>query len=97
MSFKEKVQKVDGKNNKGIMFYSLSTCFWCDKAKDYMNQIGLGYDYLVVDELEGADQQEAIAEISKYNPNLSFPTFVINNGEKVIIGFNQAEFDELAK
>jgi glutaredoxin-like protein NrdH len=97
MSFKEKAKKVDGKGNKELMFYSLSTCHWCDKAKEYFDQIGLGYNYVVVDELEGADQQEAISEISKYNPNLSFPTFVINDGEKVIIGFDQAAFDELAK
>jgi glutaredoxin len=97
MSFKEKVHKVEGKGSKEIMFYSLSTCFWCDKAKDYLGNIGLGYNYVVVDQLEGADQQEAIAEISKYNPNLSFPTFVINGGEKVIIGFDQEAFDELAK
>ena len=97
MAYQDKIETVAGRKTKDVLIYSLSTCFWCDKAKEYLDKLGLEYRYLVVDGLEGADQQEAIAEISKYNPNLSFPTIVINNGEKSFIGFSQEEFDNLAK
>lgn len=88
-------EKIPGSSSKEIVFFSLSTCFWCGKAKEYLEKIGVGYDYVLIDSLPEAEQQEAIAEMSKYNPGMSFPTLVVANGEKVIIGFNQAEFDNL--
>jgi glutaredoxin len=91
MAYQDKAEKIPGRKTKDIMIYSLSTCFWCDKVKDFLKEQGIEFNILVVDRLEGADQQAAVEEISKYNPDLSFPTTVINNGEKVIIGFNQEE------
>ena len=33
-------------------------------------------------------------QVRKYNPACSFPTIIINNGEKVLIGFSRKRFDE---
>ena len=63
---------------------------------DLLSEFNLEYSYSDFDLLEGQDQKEAYDEISKYNPNTSFPTVVVNNGEKVIIGFDETELKNLA-
>lgn len=78
------------------MVFSLSTCFWCQKTRDLLSELNLEYNYIYFDLLEGQSQKEAFDEISKYNPNASFPTVVVNNGEKVIIGFDETEIRNLA-
>ncbi|MDP3052453.1 MAG: glutaredoxin family protein [bacterium] len=96
MSYKNQVKIVPGKKGKEIMVFSLSTCFWCKKTMDLLSEFNLEYGYIDFDLLEGRDQKEAYDEISKYNPNASFPTTVVNNGEKIIIGFDETEIKNLA-
>jgi len=96
MAYQDSIQTVPGKKTKDVLIYSLSTCFWCDKAKEFLNELGVEYRYLVLDELAGEEQQLALAEVTKYNPDASFPTIVINNGEKVMIGLDEASLKELA-
>ena len=96
MAYQEKIKVIPGKGTKDVILYSLSTCFWCEKAIELFNDQGIGYKHLVVDLLPPNEQPEALAEISKYNPDGSFPTIVINNGEKVIIGFNEDDIKALA-
>lgn len=91
MAYQDKIEKVSGRKTKEIMIFSLSTCFWCDKVKEFLKEQGVEFGVLIVDKLGGAEQQEAVAEMSKYNPDMSFPTIVINNGEKAIVGFDQEE------
>ncbi len=79
-----------------IKIFGLSTCFWCEKVKDLLNELNLEYGYVDFDLLKGQDQKEAYEEMSKYNPNISFPTVVVNNGEKVIVGFDETEIKNLA-
>ena len=96
MSYKDQIKIISGKKGKGIMVFALSTCFWCEKVKDLLNELNLEYGYVEFDLLAGQDQKEAYDEISKYNPNISFPTVVVNNGEKIIIGFDETEIKNLA-
>jgi glutaredoxin len=91
MAYQEHIEKIAGRKTKDIMIFSLSTCFWCGKVEEFLKEQGVEFNVLIIDKLEGADQQEAVAEMSKYNPNMSFPTIVINNGEKAIIGFDKEE------
>jgi glutaredoxin-like protein NrdH len=91
MTYRDKIEKFEGKKTKEILIYSLSTCFWCGKVEEFLKEQGVEFNILVVDKLEGANREEAVAEMSKYNPDMSFPTIVINNGEKIIIGFDQEE------
>jgi glutaredoxin len=74
---------VEGKNKAKIILYALSTCGWCAKTKQFLDELGVSYAYVYVDLLSGADSEEAIAEIQHWTPQISFPTIVIN--EKVCI------------
>lgn len=87
------VEHVDGKDRGKIMLYALSTCGWCAKTKDLIRNLGVAFDYTYVDLLEGAEQDEAMSQVEKYNPSGSFPTLVINS-RKTIVGFREQEIRE---
>ena len=87
------VEHVDGKDRGKVMLYALSTCGWCAKTKDLIRQLGVAFDYTYVDLLEGKEQDEAMSQVEKFNPNGSFPTLVIE-GKKAIVGFREQEIRE---
>ena len=102
MSYKSQIKIVPGKKGhayrqagKEIMIFDLTTCFWCQKTRDFLEELNLEYSYIDFDLLGEKDQKEAYDELSKYNPGISFPTIVINNGEKIIIGFDESELRSL--
>lgn len=84
------LKKVEGKNLGKVVLYALSTCGWCRKTKDLLNQLGVEYYYIDVDLLDGDDKSEVMREVEKWNPNRSFPTIVIDN-KVCIVGFNESE------
>jgi glutaredoxin-like protein NrdH len=84
------VEHVNGKNKGKIMLYALSTCGWCAKTKDLLRQMGVEFDFVYVDFLEGKEQDDAMNAVEKFNPSGSFPTLVIDD-KKGIIGFREQE------
>jgi glutaredoxin-like protein NrdH len=87
---------VPGKNKGKVMLFALSTCGWCKKTKALLNELGVEYDYCDVDLLEGAEQEEAVSQMGKYNPGTNFPTMVINSS-KAIIGFKEDDIRKAFK
>ena len=83
------VEHVEGENKGKIMLYALSTCGWCRKTKELLNELGVEYEYIYVDLLEDEDADTAMDEVKKWNPRLSFPTLVI--GDRCIVGFKEDE------
>jgi len=84
------IEHVDGKNKGKIILYALSTCGWCARTKDLLRELGVEFDYLYVDLLEGPEQDKVLNEVEKWNPKGSFPTLVIGN-RKSIIGFREED------
>ena len=87
------VEHVEGENKGKIMLYALSTCGWCRKTKELLNELGVEYEYIYVDLLEDEDEDTAMDEVKKWNPRLSFPTLVID--DKCIVGFKEDEIREV--
>ncbi len=87
---------VDGENKGKVMLYALSTCIWCKKTKKLLDKLGIKYDYIYADLLEGKEKEDTKKEIMKHNPRCSFPTLVIND-EKCIAGFQPDEIKEAFK
>ena len=87
------IEHVGGKNKGIVMLYALSTCGWCNKTKELLREIGVEFDYVYVDLIEGKEQDEAMNTVERFNPSGSFPTLVINN-KKGIIGFKEQEIRE---
>ena len=72
-----------------VMLYTLSTCGHCKRTKQLLQECDVEYNCTDVDLLEGKEREDAIAEVKKCNPRLSFPTLII--GETVIVGFKEDE------
>jgi glutaredoxin-like protein NrdH len=81
------VTHVDGKNKGKIMLYALSTCVWCKKTKQLLDQLGVGYDFVEIDLLPGEERTEATNEVKRLNPRCSFPTLSIN--DQCIVGYDE--------
>jgi glutaredoxin len=87
------IEHIDGEDKGKIMLYGLSTCSWCRKTKELLTELGVGFDFIFVDYLEGNEKDDTMDEVKKWNPRCSFPTLVINN-EKCIVGYKENEIKE---
>lgn len=90
------IKHVPGKDRGKIMLYALSTCIWCRKTKELLEKLGVEFDYIYVDLLEGTDKEKIRKEVEKWNPACSFPTIVFND-EKCIVGFKENEIKAMLK
>ena len=88
-----KIKHVDGDNKGKIMLYALSTCGWCKKTKELLDDLGVAYSFVYVDLLEGNEKENTVDEVKKWNPRCSFPTLVINDRE-CIVGFKEEQIKE---
>lgn len=70
-----------------VMLFALSTCIWCKKTKMLLDNLGISYDFIYVNELSGMDEDQVMEEVMRFNPGGSFPTIVIDG--KVIVGFKE--------
>jgi glutaredoxin-like protein NrdH len=87
-----KMSHVAGKNKGPILLYALSTCVWCKKTKQLLDQMGVEYDYVEVDLLQGEERTEATDEVKKLNPRCSFPTLSING--QCVVGYDEQKVKE---
>lgn len=94
MSYKSQIKTVDGDKKNKLMLFTLSTCVWCGKTKALLNELGVNYQYVDVDLLEKTDQDEAYNKMGEYQSN-SFPTIIFNDGEKVIVGYEEENIKDL--
>ena len=86
-------QHVAGvKKDKKVFLYALSTCMWCKKTKKLLDDNGVEYSFVWVDQLEGDERDRALGEIEKYNPAVSFPTMLIDGN--CIVGFDEKKIKE---
>ena len=90
---KEQGDHVSGIDRGKVVMYGLSTCVWCRKTKKLLTDLGVDFDFIYVDKLEGDEEDQVVEEIRHFNPSISFPTTVIN-GEKAIVGFKEKEIRE---
>jgi len=79
--------------NKPVKLYALSTCIHCRNCKDFLNEMGVEYDCIHVDQLTGEERKRIVEEVRKLNPSVSFPTVVV--GGTVVVGFKKDELTRL--
>jgi len=76
-----------------IVLYALSTCGWCRRAKNLLDENNVEYDLVYVDHLEGEEKDATVSEVAKWNPRRSFPTLVVDNRVSVA-GFKPEQIKE---
>ena len=65
MSVKEQMKHKEGKKKGDIDLYALSTCVWCKKTKQLLDRMGVEYDFVEVDLLQGDEKNKATDEVKK--------------------------------
>lgn len=81
---------VDGEDRGRVAFYGLSTCAWCRRTRQLLDKLGVAYDYVYVDLLDGDEQERAMEQVRRWNPNESFPTLVFGDSA-CVLGFDEAK------
>jgi glutaredoxin len=81
-----KLEHVDGENKGKVILFALSTCQWCRKTRMLLEELKTEYDYIYVDLTSGPERDEVVNELEKWNPDISFPTIVIDDKD-IIIGY----------
>jgi glutaredoxin len=75
-----------------VFMYTLSTCPWCRKTKQFFRDKNIPFEYVDYDLVGEKEQEKILEEISKYGGS-AFP-FVKMDGE-VIIGYQPQKYAEL--
>ena len=72
--------KVLGKNNKHkVLMYAISTCGWCKRAKQFLKDYDVEFEYVDVDLCSMADKQKIRQDIQNRGGILAYPTLIIDN------------------
>ena len=70
-----------------VKIFTLSTCSHCKATKKFLNDNGIKFDFVDVDQFQGAEREKILEDVVQYNPQRSFPTIIIGN--EIIIGFKE--------
>lgn len=73
-----------------VRVFSTSTCPWCDRAKDYLKDLGIAYESVDVRE-----NREMAMEMVRKTHQRGVP--VVQIGESYIIGFDRPQIDAALK
>ncbi|MDL2280058.1 glutaredoxin family protein [Desulfovibrio sp. OttesenSCG-928-G11] len=69
-----------------VIFYGLSTCIHCRHAREFLEEHQIGFELHYVDQASGEERANLLTTVKAVNPNVSFPTIVVD-GASVIVGF----------
>lgn len=70
---------------KRVTLFSLSTCDFCKKVKQFLDDHNVPYAQIEIDTLEDGEQWLMTKELLKHNPQATYPTVVI---EEVVRGYD---------
>ena len=82
------------RNEHHIVFYGLSTCIWCKRTRQFLEDQGVEFDYVYVDLLKGQEREEALEQVRRWNPAVSFPTVVVSD-EQCVVGYKLDKLKEV--
>ena len=75
------------------VFYGLSTCVWCKRTRQFLEDQGVAFDYVYVDLLKGQEREEAVEQVRCWNSAVSFPTVVVDDSQ-CVIGYKPEKLKE---
>jgi glutaredoxin len=78
---------------KKVKVYSLSTCLWCKRTKQFFEERKIQFDAVDYDKLDEAEQERLMAEMRANGGGGSFPYVCI--GSDVVQGYEPDEFERL--
>jgi glutaredoxin len=88
-------KKVLGKKNKHhVLMYAISTCGWCRRAKRFLNDNDVEFEYLDIDQCSSEDRNSARKDIQSRGGRLAYPTIIVDN-KILLTGANQEKLKEV--
>jgi glutaredoxin len=76
-----------------VVMYTLSTCPWCRKTKQFFTDRGVPYEFTDVDKLGRKARQEARDRVVEIAGSLQYPVVIING--TVVQGYNPQQYADL--
>jgi glutaredoxin len=76
-----------------VLMYTLSTCPWCRKTKQFFKDKNIPFDFVDYDVVSDEEQDRIVADMRKHTSHISFPYVVID--DKVVQGYNPDKYEEL--
>jgi glutaredoxin len=76
-----------------VLMYTLSTCPWCRKTKQFFKDKNIPFDFVDYDVASDEEQDRIVADMRKHTSHISFPYVVID--DKVVQGYNPDKYEEL--
>lgn len=73
-------------NGHKVLLYALSTCIWCRKTRQLLEEENVEFDFVYVDLVDADERSAAREHIRKYSDRSSFPALIVDE-EDCIIGF----------
>ena len=86
------VVKVEGEKRDHEV-YTLSTCRWCKKTKEFLKEQGVEFEYMDVDTCTLEEKRAAIADLKARDVHIGFPLAIIDN-ETIISGYKPDRYTE---
>ena len=87
--------KVPGKNKKHkVLVYAISTCVWCKRAKKFLIENNIEYEYVDIDVCNREDREKIREAILSRGGRLSYPTVIVDD-RSLITGFNEDRLREV--
>jgi len=88
-------KRVPGKNNKQkVLLYTISTCAWCKRAKKFLTENNIEYEYVDIDLCSKEDREKIRETILSRGGRLSYPTVIVDD-RILITGFNEGQLREV--
>jgi glutaredoxin len=78
-----------------VFVYALSTCPWCRKTKQWLDDSKIAYEAVDVDKLPEDEQDAAAEKAYELSGGRRFPVVVLNG--EVVVGFSPDKFLEHLK
>jgi uncharacterized membrane protein YdjX (TVP38/TMEM64 family)/glutaredoxin len=75
-----------------VFLYTLSTCPWCRKAKQFFKKKGIPFDYVNYDLQPEEEREKILKKLIDLTGDRSFPTAII--GSRVVVGYDPEKYDE---
>ncbi len=78
---------------KKVFMYTLSTCPWCKKAKKFMADHKVPFEFVDYDLQPPEKQKQIVKEMQEKGSSFSFPWVLID--DELVVGWNPERYEEL--
>jgi glutaredoxin len=77
---------------KNVRMYTLSTCPWCKKTKEFFKDHNIPFEYIDYDLTDDETRAKILDEMRHHGAN-GFP--YVKMGEYIVVGYKPKEYSDL--